>query len=585
MAEKSTTQEDGFTPPGGLIPDASGANTETAPFLSNAEIADRLASLAQLLSAEKENPYKVKAYQRAAAKLRNMSESLHELVQDDADLTRYPGIGDAIASAIREIVQTGSLRKLESLRAQASPAVASINDYPRLDPKRVQRIYKKLAISSVEELRAKLDSDEIERALGLRMAQHVRQGLTETHAMLLYRADDLRTAIEEFLLGPCRVKRAEVVGEVRRRVEVIEELAFVIETEDFASVVARLQRYGGRTPLVSSGKDNAVFALSSGVLLRIQLAGNKDWGVQMVACTGSAAHLKKLTAMSGSLRGHKASFPTEQDFYKKSGLRYIEPELREGYDEVEQAAKDALPRLVTAKDIRGDLHAHSTSSDGSDSIEDMAQAARDRGYEYIGISDHSQSLKIAGGVSVEDLWAQIRHIDKLNARLRGFRILKSSEVDILADGSLDYPDELLAELDYTVCSIHSRFGLDRNQQTERLLRAMDNRYFNILGHATGRLLLKRPGYEVDFERLIEKARQEGCFFEINSSPDRLDLCAGNARRAAAAGVLIAVNTDSHSTGELPLIRCGIDQARRAGLEKTSVLNCLPWEKLQPLFKR
>ena len=585
MAEKSTTQEDGFTPPGGLIPDASGANTETAPFLSNAEIADRLASLAQLLSAEKENPYKVKAYQRAAAKLRNMSESLHELVQDDADLTRYPGIGDAIASAIREIIQTGSLRKLESLRAQASPAVASINDYPRLDPKRVQRIYKKLAISSVEELRAKLDSDEIERALGLRMAQHVRQGLTETHAMLLYRADDVRTAVEEFLLGPCRVKRAEVVGEVRRRVEVIEELAFVIETEDFASVVARLQRYGGRTPLVSSGKDNAVFALSSGVLLRIQLAGNKDWGVQMVACTGSAAHLKKLTSMSGSLRGHKASFPTEQDFYKKSGLRYIEPELREGYDEVEQAAKDALPRLVTAKDIRGDLHAHSTSSDGSDSIEDMAQAARDRGYEYIGISDHSQSLKIAGGVSVEDLWAQIRHIDKLNARLRGFRILKSSEVDILADGSLDYPDELLAELDYTVCSIHSRFGLDRNQQTERLLRAMDNRYFNILGHATGRLLLKRPGYEVDFERLIEKARQEGCFFEINSSPDRLDLCAGNARRAAAAGVLIAVNTDSHSTGELPLIRCGIDQARRAGLEKTSVLNCLPWEKLQPLFKR
>jgi len=585
MAEKSTTQESGLRPSGGVIADADGSNTETAPFLGNAEIADRLASLAQLLSTQKENPYKVKAYQRAAAKLRNMSENLQELVQDDADLTQYAGIGDAIASAIREIVQTGSLRKLEYLRAQASPAVASINDYPRLDPKRVQRIYKKLAISSVEELRAKLDSGEIEQALGLRMAQHVRQGLTETHAMLLYRADDLRAAVEEFLLGPCRVKRAEVVGEARRRAEVIEELAFVIETEDFAAVVARLQRYGGRTPLVSSGEDNAVFALSSGVLLRIQLAGKKDWGLQMVACTGCQAHLKKLTAVTGSLHSHQASFPTEQDFYKNFGLQYIEPELREGYDEVERAAKNLLPTLVTAKDIRGDLHAHSTSSDGSDSIEDMAQAARDRGYEYIGISDHSQSLKIAGGVSVEDLWAQIKHIDKLNARLRGFRILKSSEVDILADGSLDYPSDLLTELDYTVCSIHSRFGLDRTQQTKRLLRAMDNRYFNILGHATGRLLLKRPGYEVDFERVIEKARQRGCFFEINSSPDRLDLSAGNARRAAAAGVLIAINTDSHSTGELPLIRCGIDQARRAGLEKTSVLNCLPWEKLQRLFRR
>jgi DNA polymerase (family X) len=584
MAENST-HDGGPRPPGAITGGRNGSEIEAPAFLSNAEIADRLASLAQLLSAQKENPYKVKAYQRAAAKLRNMSESLQELVQDEADLTRYAGIGDAIASAIREIVQTGSLRKLETLRAQATPTVASINAHPRLDPRRVQRIYKKLGISSAQELREKLDTGEIERALGLRMAQHVRQGLTETHAMLLYRADDLRTAVEEFLLGPCRVRRAEVVGEVRRRVDVIDELAFVVETDDFPAVVARLQRYGGRTPLVSSRKDNAVFALSSGVLLRLQLAGRKDWGLQMVACTGSRAHLKKLTAVTGPLPALDSSFPSERTFYSKFDLQYIEPELREGNDEIERAAKHALPTLVTAKDIKGELHAHSTSSDGSDSIEDMAEAARDRGYEYIGISDHSQSLKIARGVSVEDLWAQIKYIDKLNSRPRGFRILKSSEVDILADGSLDYPDDLLRELDYTVCSIHSRFGLDREQQTERLLRAMDNRYFNILGHATGRLLLKRPGYEIDVVRVIDQARKNGCFFEINSSPDRLDLSAENARKAKTAGVLIAVNTDAHGAGELPLIRCGIDQARRAGLEKTTVLNCLPWEKLQPLFRR
>jgi len=581
VAEKSRSQDGPQPPPAGMI----GAGTAEAPFLSNAEIADRLASLAQLLSAQKENPYKVKAYQRAAGKLRNMSESIQELVQDDADLTQYAGIGDAIASAIREIVQTGSLRKLESLRAEASPEVASINDYPRLDPKRVKRVYKKLGISSVQELRDKLESGEIEQMLGLRLAQHVRQGLTETHAMLLYRADDLRVAVEEFLLGPCRVRRAEVVGDVRRRVEVIEELSFVIDTDDFPGVVARLQRYGGRTPLVSSGKDDAVFALSSGVMLRIQLAGRKDWGLQMVACTGSKAHLKKLTAVTGALRGLKTACTTEEALYRKFGLAYIEPELREGYDEVERAAKNELPVLVTQKDIKGDLHAHSTSSDGSDSIEDMAAAAKDRGYEYIGISDHSQSLKIAGGVSIEDLWAQIKYIDKLNARLKGFRILKSSEVDILADGSLDYPDDLIKELDYTVCSIHSRFAMNREQQTERLLRAMDNRYFNILGHATGRLLLKRPGYEIDIERVIEQAHKNGCFFEINSSPDRLDLSSENARKAAAAGVMIAVNTDSHSTGELPILRCGIDQARRAGLEKMTILNCLPWQKLQRLFAR
>jgi DNA polymerase (family 10) len=514
-----------------------------------------------------------------------MSESLQELVQDEADLTQYAGIGDAIASAIREIVRTGSLRKLETLRAQATPAVASINQHPRLDPKRVQRIYKKLGISSVQELRENLESGEIERTLGLRMAQHVRQGLTETHAMLLYRADDLRVAVEDFLLGRCRVTRAEVVGEVRRRTEVIEELAFVIETDDFPAVVARLQRYGGRTPLVFLGKDDATLALSSGVLLRIQRAGKKDWGLQMVACTGSAAHVKRLTAITGSFRDVRGSFPTEQALYRRLGLQYIEPELREGHDEVERAAKNDLPVLVTAKDIKGELHAHSTSSDGGDSIEDMAEAARERGYEYIGISDHSQSLKIARGVSVEDLRKQIKYIDKLNNRLRGFRILKSSEVDILADGSLDYPDDLLRELDYTVCSIHSRFGLDRQQQTDRLLHAMDNRYFNILGHATGRLLLKRPGYEIDIEKVVDQAWKNGCFFEINSSPDRLDFSAENARKASAAGVLIAINTDAHGTGELPLIRCGIDQARRAGLERNSVLNCLPWEKLQPLFRR
>ena len=225
------------------------------------------------------------------------------------------------------------------------------------------------------------------------------------------------------------------------------------------------------------------------------------------------------------------------------------------------------------------------SSDGVDSIEDMANAARERGYKYIGITDHSQSLKIAGGLTVADLWTQIRFIDKLNGKLRGFRILKSSEVDILADGTLDYPDDVLKELDYTVCSIHSHFRLGREAQTNRILRAMDNRHFNILGHATGRLLLKRPGYEIDIECLIGHARQNGCFFEINSSPDRLDLSADNARKAAAAGVLIAVSTDSHSTGELQLIRCGLDQARRAGLPKSSILNCLPREKLEPLFKR
>jgi DNA polymerase (family X) len=352
-------------------------------------------------------------------------------------------------------------------------------------------------------------------------------------------------------------------------------------------VVARLERYGGKTPLLSATANSALYSLSSGVPLRIYNAPKRNWGLSLVQHTGSEAHLRKLSAVTGSLTilKSKSSFASEEAFYTKFGLSFIEPELREGYDEVRRAAADTLPILVTANDIRGELHSHSTSSDGSHSIEQMAIAARDHGYEYIGITDHSQSLKIARGLPVEDMWRQIRTIDELNGRMEGIRILKSAEVDILADGTLDYPDELLRELDYTVCSIHSRFNFGKREQTERILHAMDNRYFNILGHATGRLLLKRPGYELDMERIITHAKANGCFFEINASPDRLDLSAENARLAHQAGVMIAVSTDAHSVREFGTIRFGIDQARRAGLDRNSILNCLSMTDLAPLFRR
>jgi DNA polymerase (family 10) len=555
--------------------------------MSNTEIADRLASLAQLLSIQNENPYKVKAYKRAAAGIRNMSESVDQLVRSKRDLTAYAGIGEAISNAIREIVLTGNLEKLEKLRSEISPELIGISAYPRLDPKQVLRIYKKLGISSVDALRESLENGAIARVLGPRMTQHVRQGLTQAHSMLLSRAHELRLAVEEFLLGKAAARRVEAVGDYRRRVEVIEEMGFIAETSNFAALVAKIESYGGRTPLVEATKTTATFALSAGVSLRVDAATRKNWGLSLVRCTGSQAHLRKLAAVTGSLSALEAKgpFPTEEALYSKFGLSFIEPELREGYDEVKRAAQGNLPVLVTITDFCGELHAHSTSSDGSDSIEQMAIAARDRGYQYIGITDHSQSLKIARGVSIEALWRQIRLIDNLNSRLSGIRILKAAEVDILVNGALDYPDDLLGELDYTVCSIHSQFNLEKKQQTDRILRAMDNRYFNILGHATGRRLLKRPGYEIDIEPIIAHAKQNGCFFEINSSPERLDLSAENARLVSAAGVKIAVSTDAHSTRELDTIRNGFEQARRAGLEKTSILNCLPWSTLAGLFKR
>ena len=276
------------------------------------------------------------------------------MVRREEDLTQFSGIGAAIASAIREIVTTGTLAKLEKLRGEASPAVAELSEHPRLDPRRVMRVYKKLNIRSLGELRQRIESGEVKKVFGNRMMQHIRQGLTETHAMLLYRADDLRERIEEFLLSTCHVSRAESAGDYRRRVEVIEELVFVIETDDFPDVVERLQRYGGRTPLVHGDADHASFALGSGILLHVQLSANNDWGFHMVACTGSKAHLEKLAAATEPLRELKhEGFASEEALYRRLGLQYIEPELREGHDEVERAKADALPRLVTAKDIRG----------------------------------------------------------------------------------------------------------------------------------------------------------------------------------------------------------------------------------------
>jgi DNA polymerase (family 10) len=530
--------------------------------MTNAGISERLLALAQLLAAQKENPYKIKAYRRAARTIAEMPDNVEDLVRSGRDLTEYAGIGASISDAVREIVERGWLERLETLKTAVSPEIASLSQYPLLDPARVSRIYKKLKISSVDELKQALKRGDIVRELGARMEQHIRDALAPQTAILLYDAHRIAGIIQNFLLTKCGAVRAEVAGEYRRRIEVVRELSFVVDADDFAAVSAKVQRYGGTLPL------------------RVTHATKRNWGPALIAATGPEEHVRALGADVSTLSG-----ATEESVYRELGLSFIPPELREGPDEVRLAAEGALPKLVNVDDIHGDLHAHTTASDGANTIEEMAAAARDRGYEYLGITDHSQSLTIARGVSIADLRLQLRAIDKLNNRLTGMQVLKSAEVDILEDGSLDYPDDLLKELDYTVCSIHSRFGLGRSAQTQRILRAMDNPYFTILGHATGRKLLRRPGYEIDVERVIEQARKNGCFIEINSSPDRLDFSAANARLARDAGIKIAVNTDAHSTGEFEFINAGIEQARRAGLEKTSVLNCMRLADLRRAFRR
>jgi DNA polymerase (family 10) len=468
------------------------------------------------------------------------------------------------------------MKSLERLRSVASPEVVELSGHPRLDPQRILRVYKKLRFSTVDALRAALASGQIERSFGFRMAQHVRYGLVESSTILLYQAHQLCGSIENFLLNKAGSERVEAVGDYRRRVEIIDRFHFLIQTRHFDQAIEAMKRYGGRTSLVEATAVTATYSLPSGPLLCLERCTKRNWGLALIRGTGSAAHLRKLSRVTGSLTSLESgpSLPNEEAFYKCFDMQFIPPELREGLEEVSQSRKGILPELITRKDIRGDLHAHTFASDGVDSAEEMARAAQDLGYEYIGITDHTPSLKIANGQSVANLRVQIRAIDELNARLSGFRVLKSAEVDILADGALDLPADILRELDYTVCSIHSRFAMNREQQTNRILRAMDNRYFTILGHATGRRLLKRPGYELDFETIIKHAKERGCFFELNSSPERLDVSAENARLVREAGIRIAISTDSHSASEYRTICYGIEQARRAGLQQQDVLNCL-----------
>jgi DNA polymerase (family 10) len=365
-----------------------------------------------------------------------------------------------------------------------------------------------------------------------------------------------------------------------------------------SSSAAQLFKHFARFGAVQSSEPRStterIYKLSSGITVSLRWTKAEMWGLALIEATGSGAHLadlqgrakgKKLALTKESLAKKGIDLTNENSVYAVLGLPLIPPELREGRGEVKAAAKRQLPTLVTLEDLHGDLHMHTTASDGANSIDEMAAAAIDRGYEYIAITDHSQSLKITNGLTERRLLAHIKAIDKFNARFQGFRILKSAEVDILEDGKLDYSNAVLRQLDFTICSIHSRFALNREKQTERIMRAMDNPYFNILGHATGRLLLKREGYDLDIERIIEHAKENGCLFEINSSPDRLDLSDEHAKLARDAGIQVAVNTDAHSIRELGFISAGIHQARRAWLEPGDVLNAHPLKEMLRLLRR
>ncbi len=570
--------------------------------IHNTEIAEMFGRLAELLEIKGANPFRIRAYRKAAQTIEGLPHSVTSMLAESADLSELPGIGKDLAGKIQEIVETGHLALLDQVSSQLPGQLAELAKIPSLGPKRVKMLYEKLGIKDLKGLARAARAGNIRQlhGFGTKTEENI---LAQTDRLIsgekrmkLNTAEQFAEPIIDFLKGIKGVKEAILAGSYRRRKETIGDLDILVASADGTSIMNRFVAYEEVEKIVSKGTTRATVMLHSGLQVDLRVVPEKSYGAALQYFTGSKAHnitvrtlaIKKGLKINeyGVFRGETLiAGRNEEEVYAQIGLPYIAPELRENRGEVEAGLHHALPHLVTLKDIRGDLHSHSKATDGHFSIEEMAQSAQDKGYDYLAICDHSQHVTVAHGLDAKRLKAQIEEIDKLNQQLPHFTILKGVEVDILENGSLDLPNDILRQLDLTVCAVHYKFNLSRRKQTERIIRAMDNPYFNILAHPTGRLLNERDPYDLDMEQIMAAALERGCFLEMNAQPVRLDLTDLHCKMAKDMGVKVAISTDAHRTTNLEFMRFGVGQARRGWLEPTDVINTQPLNKLKRLFQR
>jgi DNA polymerase (family 10) len=569
--------------------------------VQNAEIADRFEQLADLLELQGANPFRVRAYRNAARFIRGHSRSLAELLDEGADLAELPGIGSDLAGKIATLVRTGHLPLLEQVAKKVPAPLVPMTRIEGLGPKRAQALYKALKIRSLEDLARAARSGRIRELPGFGarteqlIAQRVERAATAEHRLRLADAEQVAGPLVDYLRGIDGVKAVEVAGSFRRRRETVGDLDVLVSAARGAKVMDDVVRYEEVAEVQAQGGTRATLRLRNGLQVDVRVVPAAAFGSALHYFTGSKAHNIAVRRMAmarglklneyGIFRGERrVGGRTEDEVFAAVGLPLIPSELREDRGEIDAARRGKLPKLVRLEDLRGDLHCHSRATDGRDTIEAMAKAAAARGYEYLSINDHSRHVTVAHGLDRKRLLEQVRAIDRLNARLDGITVLKSVEVDILEDGRLDLPDVVLKELDFTVCAIHYGFGYSRARQTARILRALDNPYFSILAHPTGRLINAREAFDFDLERVLEAARERGCAMELNAQPDRLDLDDRGCRLAKEVGVKIAISTDAHRIADLGLMRFGVDQARRGWLEPGDVVNTLPLAELRRVLR-
>jgi DNA polymerase (family 10) len=569
--------------------------------VANAEIARELDRIADLLDIEGANQFRVRAYRRAARIVDTLPRGVAEMLAAGEDLDDLPGIGKDLAEKIAALAAGRRLPMLDALEREVPTGAAALLAIPGLGPKRVHALYEQLGITDVAGLTAAAQAGRLRGLPGFgpvieaRILEALAGGAGQPQRLRLRAAEQLAEPVIGRLRRQAGVIAAEVAGSYRRRRETVGDLDLVAGSRDPAAVIEEFLRDEAIRQVVEHGPTRATVTLRQGTQLDLRAVPPESYGAALLYFTGSKPHniaLRRIAVAKGWKLNEYGLFEgnrriagrTEEEVYARLGLPFIPPELREDQGEIAAAAEGRLPRLVSLQDIRGDLHTHTRATDGRATLAAMAEGARARGYGYFAVTDHSRRLTVAHGLGPREIARQVEEIRRLNAAQPGCTVLAAIEVDILEDGRLDLPDSALRDLDLVVGAIHSRFELPKDRQTERLLRAMDNRYLDIIAHPTGRIINQRPAYALDMERLLRAALERGCHFEINAQPDRLDLSDTFCRLAKAAGVKLAISTDAHGVEELDFMRYGVDVARRGWLEPGDILNARDWPALKAMLR-
>jgi len=568
----------------------------------NNDIADIFNEFADLLEIKRANPFRIRSYRNAARTLTGQSRNISDMVREGDDLTQLPGIGKDLAAKIKEIAETGELSKLNDLKKELPDDLSKLMKIPGLGPKKIKVLFQDLGITSVKSLKKAAQGHKLRELEGfgdkteqniLGEIERIEEEIKKhggKERIKLFRAEQIAEKYREYLEKHKEAEKIQVAGSYRRRRETVGDLDILAVCGKETGLMDHFVGYEDVEKIISKGKTKSSVLLRAGFQVDLRVVQPESYGAALLYFTGSKDHniaVRKIGVGKnlkineyGVFKGDRQiAGKTESEVYKAVGLPFIEPELREDRGEIEAGQKGNLPRLVELGDIRGDLHMHTRYSDGRLTIKEMAEAARNKGYEYIAVSDHSKHLTVANGLDERRLAEQMKEIDKLNQELKDIRILKSIELDILEDGALDLPDEVLKDLDLVLCSVHYRFNLSLEKQTKRILKAMDNPYVNIICHPSGRLINERPPYEVNMEKLIKSAKERNCFMELNAHPDRLDLNDIYCKMAKKEGVKVAVSTDAHAQNDLDFMRFGVGQARRGWLETGDVLNTRSWKDL------